>query len=212
MSHFIRIIKPARDIRDGKQDSPVTRRMLQIQAIRDRRSGLEAVDPWRRAPRGQPAVLVVDDDHAIHDALRFILRARCTVKSAMSAEEAIEIMAESPGVELVFMDINLPGMNGMAAMGLIKARWPAVPVTIISETNDPMVEIKAIEMGAFHFMRKDFDFDWMNELMSTALESSAAYRENEDIVNAICDLTDERDALAARVRELEGRDETAVNG
>lgn len=209
MQHYIRIIKPARDIRDGRTFAPLTHRLMEAQSSLDERRKAERRRAERRSSSTgglsleKPVLLVVDDDQSMHDTLKFILRSRCTILSAYSAEQALGILNEQP-VQLVFLDIALPGQSGLDLLPTVKERWPAIPVTIISETDDSGLEIKAIEMGAFHFMRKDFDFDWMNELLTTSLESVDAYNDYEVLMKTVDNLIEERDQLRAENERLRG--------
>lgn len=206
MPHYIRIVKPARDIREGRRYAPATQRLLEAQNHADERRRAERRRAERRTSAGvtiaKPTLLIVDDDESMHDTLRFILRSRCNILSAYTADQATAILNET-AVQLIFLDIRLPeGRSGLDLLPGIKDRWPAIPVTIISETDDSGLEIKAIEMGAFHFMKKDFDFDWMNELLTTSLESIEAYNDYEMLATTVDKLIEERDQLKAEVERL----------
>lgn len=205
MPHYIRIIKPARNIREGHVFAPHTKRLLETKNAIDDRRRADRRTAERRMAGGlqllKPVLLVVDDDQPMHDTLGFILKSRCTVLSAYSAEQALTILNEQ-AVQLIFLDIKLPGQTGLELLPTVKERWPAIPVTIISETDDSGLEIKAIEMGAFHFMRKDFDFDWMNELLTISLDSIDAYNEYEGLIDTVDHLIEERDQLKAENARL----------
>lgn len=77
-------------------------------------------------------ILVVDDEASIRDLFaEFLGQCGYAVQRAASAEEALEIMAESPA-SLLFLDLNLPEMDGITLCRMIRDRWPmaiAVAVT-----------------------------------------------------------------------------------
>jgi len=86
------------------------------------------------------AVLVVDDEPAIRRALeRALKRWGHTVHLATSGEGAIEILGSSP-VDLVLMDLRMPGMSGQTLFHSIVARWPHLVSRVIVMTGDPEAE------------------------------------------------------------------------
>jgi len=76
------------------------------------------------------------------------------VVEAGSGEEALRRLGSSV-FDLVFMDIHLPGENGLEITRKIKAGWPDVPVTIINSYNIPEYREAAIGYGANSFIAKD---------------------------------------------------------
>ena len=77
-------------------------------------------------------ILIVDDEEGIRLSLRGILEDEgYAVAEAASAEEGFSL-AEAVQPDLVFLDIWLPGMDGMAALERFKARYPDLPVVMIS--------------------------------------------------------------------------------
>jgi len=86
------------------------------------------------------AVLVVDDEPAIRRALeRALKRWGYTVHLATSGEAACEILGGYP-VDLVVMDLRMPGMSGQTLFHSIAARWPHLVNRVILMTGDPEAE------------------------------------------------------------------------
>ena len=103
-------------------------------------------------------VLIVDDSPTIVAALRKMLRSSgCITLEALSAETGLEVVsAEKP--DLVFLDIVLPGMNGFAALRLMR-RDPLthhIPVIMISGNEQATEQFYAKRIGADDFMKKPF--------------------------------------------------------
>ena len=103
-------------------------------------------------------VLIIDDSATIVAALRKMLRsAGCVTLEAMDAEKGLEmVLQEKP--ELVFLDIVLPGMNGFAALRLMR-RNPLtrdIPVIMISGNEQATEQFYAKRIGADDFMKKPF--------------------------------------------------------
>ena len=81
-----------------------------------------------------PQVLVVDDDAPMLETTAELLRALGhTVTTASSAEAAFELLDATTGVDLVLMDIVMPGMSGVEAARVIAARYyPVIPVLLMT--------------------------------------------------------------------------------
>ena len=103
-------------------------------------------------------VLIIDDSATIVAALRKMLRsAGCVTLEAMDAETGLELVRQEKP-ELVFLDIVLPGMNGFAALRLIR-RDPltrTIPVIMISGNEQATEQFYAKRIGADDFMKKPF--------------------------------------------------------
>jgi len=86
------------------------------------------------------AILVVDDEAAVRRALeRVLTRLGHTVQVATSGEAACDALATSP-VDLVLMDLRMPGMSGQTLYHSIVARWPHLVNRVIVMTGDPEAE------------------------------------------------------------------------
>ncbi len=112
-----------------------------------------------------PTRIVLVDDHAIlRDGLRLRLQREpnlTIVGEAGSAQEAYaRIAAEKPDV--VIMDLDLPGVDGLAATSEIAKRWPEVKVLILTGRNSPVDMQSVLRRGIVGFIRKE---DASNELI-----------------------------------------------
>jgi twitching motility two-component system response regulator PilH len=103
-------------------------------------------------------VLIIDDSATIVAALRKMLRsAGCITLEAMDAERGLELVRQEKP-DLIFLDIVLPGMNGFAALRLMR-RDPAthhIPVIMISGNEQATEQFYAKRIGADDFMKKPF--------------------------------------------------------
>lgn len=103
-------------------------------------------------------ILIVDDSATIVAALRKMLRsAGCITLEAMDAERGLELV-QSEKPELVFLDIVLPGMNGFAALRLMRRNPETrhIPVIMISGNEQATEQFYARRIGADDFMKKPF--------------------------------------------------------
>jgi two-component system KDP operon response regulator KdpE len=100
-------------------------------------------------------ILVVDDEEQILRALRRALVARAyEVVTATDGEEAItEVEAAMP--DLVVLDLNLPGIDGMEVCRRLRG-WTSVPILILSVREDERGKVKALDLGADDYLTKPF--------------------------------------------------------
>ncbi len=112
-------------------------------------------------------VLIVDDQPIYRSALADLLEivgGYRVVDSAATAEEAIDAVRRSP-VDLVFMDLRLPGMDGLAATRQIRSIEAAPEVIIISTDVEALTGGELGTSGAFEARAKaDLDPDWLDAL------------------------------------------------
>ena len=100
-------------------------------------------------------ILVVDDEEQILRALRRALAARgYDVVTAVDGEDAIaEVEGSTP--DLVVLDLNLPGIDGMEVCRRLRA-WTQVPILILSVREDEAGKVQALDLGADDYLTKPF--------------------------------------------------------
>jgi CheY-like chemotaxis protein len=112
------------------------------------------------------SILVVDDEPDV--ALLFRQRFRREVREgtyvmhfANSGEMALERLATGiePTLIVILSDINMPGMDGLNLLEAVKARFPNIPVMMVTAYGDDERRRRADELGAFEFVTKPVDFD-----------------------------------------------------
>ena len=102
-------------------------------------------------------ILVVDDHALIRTALRGVLGELdrdVTVLEARDCRSAFDLIDAQPDLDLVLLDLNLPGMHGLAALDDLRARHPALPVVVLSSANDRASVMQALEQGAMGYIPK----------------------------------------------------------
>ena len=102
-------------------------------------------------------VLVVDDHTLIREALRNVLReldASSVVIEAPDGEGALEAARREGDIDLVLLDLNLPDMDGLFALGVLRRKHPATAVVVLSGIRDPATVLTAIDLGAVGFIPK----------------------------------------------------------
>jgi DNA-binding NarL/FixJ family response regulator len=113
-------------------------------------------------------VLVVDDHALIRDALRRVLEQlerEVTVFEAGDCGQAFGVIETHPELDLVLLDLNLPGMHGLAALTELRTRYPAVSVVVVSASDDRASVAQALDHGAMGYIPKSSS----NEVLASAL-------------------------------------------
>ena len=114
-------------------------------------------------------ILVVDDDEGVRDALKMTLEYEgyeCLL--ARSGREGLERLgAES--VDLVLLDVKMPGMDGLEVLRRMRERGDAVPVIVISGHGTIGTAVEATKQGAFTFLEKGFEGDVLKVNVRNAL-------------------------------------------
>ena len=108
-------------------------------------------------------VLVVDDERSIRISLKIGLeKLGLEVFVAESGEEALEIF-ERDGPDLVILDINLPGMNGIEILKRIKSLSPTTTIIMITYMTDVKLAVEAMKIGAYDYFTKPFNLADINK-------------------------------------------------
>lgn len=102
-------------------------------------------------------VLVVDDHPLIRQALLVVLTqldSDLQVLEAGNCPDALALAESNTDLDLVLLDIHLPGVSGLDALQSFRERVPAVPVVVISASEDPDDVTRALDAGAMGFIPK----------------------------------------------------------
>lgn len=104
-------------------------------------------------------VLLVDDETEVTALLHRRLGHRgYDCQCAHSGEEALDAIGKH-NFDVIIMDVKMPGMGGMAALGQLRALHPQVPVILLSGHADMQAAVEAMQAGAFGYLMKPVDFD-----------------------------------------------------
>ena len=101
-------------------------------------------------------ILVLDDEEVLQDILTLLIRKDGHQPfSAMSGEEGMALL-EREEIDLVLLDLMLPGMHGMEVLREIRKNQPDVVVVVITAFSSIESAIDAMREGAFHYIPKPF--------------------------------------------------------
>ncbi len=121
-------------------------------------------------------VWVVDDDRAVRIVLAQALReAGYRVQAFDGARAALDALEVEAAPDLVYTDVRMPGVDGLAFLDMLKAKLPQLPVVVMSAYTDVASTAGAFRGGAHEFLSKPFDLDDAVALAARALpEASVA--------------------------------------
>jgi DNA-binding NtrC family response regulator len=115
-------------------------------------------------------VYVVDDEASITQGIKLALEDQYRIHDFADAEKAIVAIERNPP-DLVLLDIGLPGINGVDALGEIKARFPDMLVIMITAYEDVDTVIAAMKLGAYDYVIKPLHMDGLEISIRNALDT-----------------------------------------
>jgi len=128
------------------------------------------------------SILYIEDDEALARLLqKRMLRRGLEVEVAGSAEQGVERLLAG-AFDLVLLDYNLPGMNGLDLLRMFKARDIRTPVVVLTAGGDERIALQAMEEGAADYAVKDVNqtyLDLLPAVMQAAFTKERLLRENE---------------------------------
>jgi two-component system KDP operon response regulator KdpE len=149
--------------------------------------------------KSQPIVLVIDDEVQIRRFLRAGLELEnFTVLEAANVEDALRIVTLRP-VDLVFVDLGLPDVDGSAVVERIRS-WSTVPIIVLSVRSDETEKVRLLELGADDYVVKPFGMAELLARARAALRRQSRSAEGQPAVKAGPLLID----LAKRTVSLDG--------
>jgi len=102
--------------------------------------------------------IVIADDHPLfRDALRLAV-SQTVVDGEIAEADSFDALCArlrlSPDVDLLLLDLNMPGMNGLSGLLYLRAEFAAVPIAVVSANENPRVVRRALDLGAVGYIPK----------------------------------------------------------
>ena len=120
-----------------------------------------------------PDKLVVVDDHPLfREALSGSIKTHlpdCEVQAVGSFEKLQALLAERPDMDLVLLDLHLPGNHGLSGLAWLRGHYPALPVLLISGHDDPDIIRRALADGAAGFLSKSAESEVIIEAIGQVM-------------------------------------------
>ena len=151
-------------------------------------------------------VLVVDDEQDIRDASERILsRAGYQVQKASRGDEALDILNKN-SVDIVLLDLKMPGMDGMEVLERIRRLSETIQVIVITGYATVETAIEAMKQGAYDFIPKPFEPDQLRIVVNRAWEkihfTQEAQRLEEERKRTLLDLDTEKSRIRTIVESF----------
>jgi two-component system response regulator AtoC len=134
-------------------------------------------------------VLIVDDDEGMRDTLTAILKRDYRVLRVSSGEAALPILNRDD-VDLMLLDIRLPGISGFEVLRIVKENYSLIEVVMISAITEVETAVQAMKHGAYHYVTKDFDYDQLRSLVRNASERQDLNRQVMTLSAQVADQTE----------------------
>jgi DNA-binding NarL/FixJ family response regulator len=118
--------------------------------------------------------LVIADDHplfrgALREAVSGVF-GRADVAEAGSFEEVSKLLDKGSDVDLILLDLTMPGVRGFSGLMYLRAQYPSVPVVVVSANDDPAVIRRCMDFGASGFIPKTLGIEAMREAIVRVLK------------------------------------------
>jgi two-component system response regulator FixJ len=141
-------------------------------------------------------VFVVDDDHALCDALRWLMESvGLSAETYYGSRDFLAAYApDRPGCLIV--DVRMPGMDGLDLIETLRRRSISIPTIILTGHGDVPMAVRAMKLGAFDFIEKPFDDQELLARVRQAITADVERREDEA----------EREEIRARMERLTRRE------
>lgn len=136
-------------------------------------------------------VLLVDDEVPFVETMTKRLTKRdLDVSSAFNGQEALDKLEKSRSIEVVILDVKMPGMDGLETLGKIRKKYPLVEVVMLTGHATVESAIDGMKLGAFDYLMKPCDMDI---LISKVGEAAKKKRSHEEKI------------IEARIKEITSR-------
>ncbi|HDH51426.1 MAG TPA: response regulator, partial [Nitrospirae bacterium] len=103
-------------------------------------------------------LLIVDDERAVRYSFKRMFEDDYRVITAESGNDALKALdSGDTNIDVIFLDVRMPGMNGIEALKEIRKRMRNIPVIMMTAFSDSAIAIEAMKEGAFDYLLKPFD-------------------------------------------------------
>ena len=129
-------------------------------------------------------ILLTDDEQIVIDSISFIINnnfeGQVKIFTALSGTQALEIVTRND-IDIIFMDINMPGINGLETVSCITKLKPETVIIMLSAFDNFQYAQEAINIGAFKYLTKPFNKNTIIQTIRTAMDVVDSKRGNKNI-------------------------------
>src|SRR5712675_2063973 len=152
--------------------------------------------------------LVIADDHPLfRDALRQAIAGvlpASKIDEAGSFEELTALLERDAEVDLILLDLTMPGISGFSGLIYLRAQYPAIPVVIVSASDDAGTIRRSLDFGASGFIPKRFGVETLRDAIMKVMDGDVWVPQDTDLSSADDpDMTRLRDRLVTLTPQSE---------
>jgi DNA-binding NarL/FixJ family response regulator len=129
--------------------------------------------------------LVIADDHPLfRGALREAvtgLFARADIGEAGSFDDVAKLLERGGDVDLILLDLSMPGVRGFSGLMYLRAQYPSVPIVVVSANDDPAVIRRCLDLGTSGFIPKTLGTDEMRVAIKRVLDGGVCMPPDVDL-------------------------------
>lgn len=115
-------------------------------------------------------ILLVDDQPDFVETIAFWMKSKgYAVISASSGEEALRLLQSNPAIDIIFLDVHMPHMDGIKTLSKIRELNPRIPVILLTAYPEEAITAKAKELGISGFFTKEGNFEKLTDVIEVAL-------------------------------------------
>lgn len=175
--------------------------------------------PSLAASEAGTTIIIVDDHPLFRGALVQALNSKLPgvempieVKEAGDFDALSGILAEGENIDLVLLDLAMPGVSGLSGLLALRSQYETVPVVVVSANDDRPTIARALQLGASAFVPKSAGIDTLREAISTVLQGEfwqpddldlSAHEDDEmaDLVERLNSLTPQQSRVLSMISE-----------
>jgi DNA-binding NarL/FixJ family response regulator len=123
---------------------------------------------------GESTRLVIADDHplfrgALREAVSGLFE-KADIAEAGSFEEVTKLLDRGAEIDLILLDLSMPGVRGFSGLMYLRAQYPSVPIVVVSANDDPAVIRRCMDFGASGFIPKTLGIEAMRGAIARVFE------------------------------------------
>jgi DNA-binding NarL/FixJ family response regulator len=138
----------------------------------------------------QTKIMIADDHPLVRGALKESvagLAEGIAIVEAGTFDEVIEHLGRGSDIDLILLDLTMPGVQGFSGLMYLRAQHPGTPVVVVSGNEERSVIRRCIEFGASGFVPKSTDVETMRHAIRTVLEGGAWTPPDVDLSTSVAD-------------------------
>jgi DNA-binding NtrC family response regulator len=125
-----------------------------------------------------PFVMLVDDEVPFVETMaKRLVKRNLEVKTAFSGREALEILDKYQNLDVVILDVKMPGMDGIETLRRMKSAYPLIEVVMLTAHATVESAIEGMKFGAFDYLMKPCDMDQLIGKVNEAAQKKRGHEE-----------------------------------